>query len=98
MSIHSVRFDRLPRLVLSVPSVQATSDFYARALGMTILTFGDHRKALAFGRQKLKLPEFRPTFEPKVDRSRGRRIFVSSRTRLWWMSSSTFANVTPLLW
>jgi hypothetical protein len=43
---------------------------------MTILTFGDHRKALAFGRQKLKLPEFRPKFEPKVDRSRGRRIFV----------------------
>ena len=58
--------DRLDHLVLTVRDLAATLDFYTRALGMTEETFGDGRKALRFGRQKLNLHEAGREFEPKA--------------------------------
>ena len=51
----TIKVDRLDHLVLTVQNIDATCDFYNRALGMQIVTFGDGRKALAFGRQKINL-------------------------------------------
>ncbi|NLR81406.1 VOC family protein [Chitinophaga eiseniae] len=47
----------LDHLVITVKSLSATCDFYAKILGMQIITFGDNRKALRFGQQKINLHE-----------------------------------------
>jgi len=63
-----MKMDRLDHLVLTVKSIAATCEFYARVLGMDTLTFGDNRKALAFGSQKINLHEFGKEVEPKAHR------------------------------
>jgi len=61
-----VRIDRLDHLVLTLRDVAATSAFYARVLGMTEVTFGEGRKALTFGAQKINLHQAGREFEPKA--------------------------------
>ena len=46
---------RIDHLVLTCRNVKATLRFYTEVLGMREVTFGNGRKALAFGRQKLNL-------------------------------------------
>ncbi len=58
--------DRLDHLVLTVRSVQATCEFYTRVLGLEVITFGDDRKALRFGKQKINLHEAGNELEPKA--------------------------------
>jgi catechol 2,3-dioxygenase-like lactoylglutathione lyase family enzyme len=62
-----VHIDRIDHIVLTVRDVQATCDFYARVLGMSVVTFGQGRKALLFGRQKINLHEVGKEFEPKAN-------------------------------
>ena len=64
----TIRIDRLDHLVLTVADVDASCAFYARVLGMEIVTFGGGRKALAFGRQKINLHRHDREFEPKAAR------------------------------
>ena len=63
-----MRIDRLDHLVLTVKSIPATCDFYSRALGMEVVTFGNSRKALAFGCQKINLHEAGHEVDPKAHR------------------------------
>nr|MBC9203079.1 VOC family protein [Paenibacillus sp. PL91] len=58
--------DRLDHLVLTVQNVAASCDFYSRVLGMDIIAFGEGRKALQFGRQKINLHQLGEEFEPKA--------------------------------
>ncbi|MBW4469839.1 MAG: VOC family protein [Stenomitos rutilans HA7619-LM2] len=58
--------DRLDHLVLTVRNIQATCDFYSRTLGLEVVTFGNDRKALQFGQQKINLHEAGNEFEPKA--------------------------------
>ena len=46
---------RIDHLVLTCRDVAATIRFYTEVLGMKVVTFGNGRKALSFGRQKLNL-------------------------------------------
>src|SRR5258706_4801716 len=46
---------RIDHLVLTCRNVKATLRFYTEVLGMREVTFGNGRKALSFGRQKLNL-------------------------------------------
>jgi len=62
----AMHVDRLDHLVLTVRSIQATCDFYSRALGMESITFGNDRQALRFGQQKINLHEAGREFEPKA--------------------------------
>ena len=56
-----MRIDHLDHIVLTVADISATIAFYSRVLGMQEITFGDQRKALAFGQQKINLhPAERP--------------------------------------
>jgi catechol 2,3-dioxygenase-like lactoylglutathione lyase family enzyme len=64
----SIVMDRLDHLVLTVREVGATCAFYADVLGMEVVTFGEGRKALAFGRQKINLHQAGREFEPKSAR------------------------------
>jgi catechol 2,3-dioxygenase-like lactoylglutathione lyase family enzyme len=56
----------LDHLVLTVQNIERTCAFYATVLGMEVMTFGDGRKALAFGSQKINLHERGKEFEPKA--------------------------------
>jgi catechol 2,3-dioxygenase-like lactoylglutathione lyase family enzyme len=61
-----MKIDRLDHLVLTVQNIQVTCDFYSRVLGMKVVTFGNNRKALQFGRQKINLHEWGKEFDPKA--------------------------------
>jgi catechol 2,3-dioxygenase-like lactoylglutathione lyase family enzyme len=61
-----MKIDRLDHLVLTVRDIDATCAFYARVLGMDVVTFAGGRKALAFGAQKINLHEAGREFEPKA--------------------------------
>lgn len=64
----SLRVDHLDHLVLTVRDVETTCDFYVRALGMQAITFGDDRRALTFGAQKINLHRAGHELEPKAAR------------------------------
>ena len=61
-----MKIDRLDHLVLTVRDVDASCTFYARVLGMDVVTFAGGRKALAFGSQKINLHPAGREFEPKA--------------------------------
>lgn len=57
---------RIDHVVLTVADVDRTLAFYERVLGMTAVSFGEGRRALAFGDQKLNLHQAGREFEPKA--------------------------------
>ncbi len=57
---------RLDHIVLTVQHLEETIRFYTNVLGMKEETFGDGRKALRFGLQKINLHEAGHEFEPKA--------------------------------
>lgn len=57
---------RIDHVVLTVADLDRTLAFYERVLGMTAVTFGEGRRALAFGDQKLNLHQAGREFEPKA--------------------------------
>lgn len=63
-----MKIDGLDHLVLTVSSIEASCDFYARVLGMGVVTFAGGRKALSFGSQKINLHQQGKEFEPKAHR------------------------------
>ncbi|MDX1934745.1 MAG: VOC family protein [Capsulimonadales bacterium] len=56
----------LDHLVLTVRDIDRTCDWYVRALGLSIVSFGEGRTALSFGDQKINLHLFGREFEPKA--------------------------------
>jgi catechol 2,3-dioxygenase-like lactoylglutathione lyase family enzyme len=52
-----MKIDSLDHVVLTVQDIDATCKFYAKVLGMEIVTFGENRKALSFGSQKINLQQ-----------------------------------------
>jgi catechol 2,3-dioxygenase-like lactoylglutathione lyase family enzyme len=60
--------DHLDHLVLTVADIERTCAFYVATLGMTVETFGEGRKALHFGDQKINLHRAGHEFEPKAAR------------------------------
>lgn len=76
-----MQIDSIDHVVLTVKSIAVSCAFYERAMGMKVVTFGEGRKALAFGRQKINLHEVGKEFEPKADRptaGSGDLCFVTS--------------------
>jgi catechol 2,3-dioxygenase-like lactoylglutathione lyase family enzyme len=56
----------IDHIVLTVKDIDATCAFYARVLGMSVITFGGGRRALSFGAQKINLHQSGREFEPKA--------------------------------
>jgi catechol 2,3-dioxygenase-like lactoylglutathione lyase family enzyme len=50
-----MKVDAVDHLVLTVKDIDTTCAFYSKVLGMKVVTFGEGRKALAFGSQKINL-------------------------------------------
>ena len=61
-----MQLDTIDHLVLTVQDIQATCEFYSTVLGMRVVSFGEDRKALQFGQQKLNLHQAGQEFEPKA--------------------------------
>ena len=61
-----MKIDALDHLVLTVADIEATCAFYTKVLGMQEVSFGQGRKALAFGAQKFNLHQRGHEFEPKA--------------------------------
>ena len=57
---------QLDHLVLTVANIDTSIEFYTRVLGMEVMCFGDDRKALKFGEQKINLHQAGKEFEPKA--------------------------------
>jgi catechol 2,3-dioxygenase-like lactoylglutathione lyase family enzyme len=52
-----MKIDSIDHVVFTVKDIKATCDFYTKVLGMEVVTFGQGRKALAFGSQKINLQQ-----------------------------------------
>ena len=63
-----MKVNSLDHLVLTVSSIEKTIAFYTGMLGMQEVTFGNNRKALVFGDQKINLHEHGKEYEPKAKR------------------------------
>lgn len=61
-----MKISGLDHLVLTVRDIAATCEFYARVLGMDVVTFQGDRTALHFGDQKINLHLAGQEFEPKA--------------------------------
>lgn len=61
-----MKIERLDHFVLTVKDLEATIRFYTDILGMEVVEFGQNRKALTFGSQKINLHEAGKEFEPKA--------------------------------
>ncbi|MFW1951873.1 VOC family protein [Acinetobacter beijerinckii] len=61
-----MKISRLDHLVLTVADIKITCQFYQSALNFEVITFGENRKALKFGNQKINLHQVGKEFEPKA--------------------------------
>ncbi len=57
----------LDHIVLTVASVEKTILFYTEVLGLEEVTFGDNRKALKIGEQKINVHQFGAEFFPHAN-------------------------------
>lgn len=61
-----MRFTGIDHIVFTVKSIKKTIEFYCDLLEMKEITFGEGRKALLCGKQKINLHEAGKEFEPKA--------------------------------
>jgi catechol 2,3-dioxygenase-like lactoylglutathione lyase family enzyme len=52
-----MKIDSIDHIVFTVKDIDATCTFYAKVLGMEVVTFSENRKALSFGTQKINLQQ-----------------------------------------
>jgi catechol 2,3-dioxygenase-like lactoylglutathione lyase family enzyme len=64
-----MNFLGIDHIVLTVASIENTLRFYCDSLGMQAVTFGNGRKAIVCGTQKINLHEVGKEFEPKAAKS-----------------------------
>lgn len=56
----------LDHLVLTVRDMERSCDFYRRILGMDVAIFGEDRRALTFGQQKINLHQAGAELKPNA--------------------------------
>jgi catechol 2,3-dioxygenase-like lactoylglutathione lyase family enzyme len=52
-----MKIDSIDYVVFTVKDIDATCEFYSKVLGMEVVTFGEGKRALSFGSQKVNLQE-----------------------------------------
>jgi catechol 2,3-dioxygenase-like lactoylglutathione lyase family enzyme len=52
-----MKIDSIDHVVFTVKDINVTCEFYSKVLAMEVVTFGEGRKALAFGSQKINLQQ-----------------------------------------
>ena|SRR5947209_3081053 len=61
-----MQLQRIDHVVFTVRDIDHTCDFYARVLGMEVVTFAAGRKALQVGQSRINLHAYGHEFEPKA--------------------------------
>lgn len=61
-----MKISHLDHLVLTVADIEISCQFYQSALNFEVITFGENRKALQFGHQKINQHQVGKEFEPKA--------------------------------
>jgi len=61
-----MKIDSIDHLVLTVNDIETSCFFYTTVLGMEEISFGQGRKAVAFGDQKINFHQRGNEFEPKA--------------------------------
>ncbi|ODN00495.1 Glyoxalase domain-containing protein 5 [Orchesella cincta] len=83
------KVSRLDHLVLTVVNLEKAISFYTGALGMSVIQFGEGRKALQFGNQKINLHlagrEFKPHAKKPTPGSAD-LCFISEEPLVDWIS------------
>ncbi|NOZ51559.1 MAG: VOC family protein [Gammaproteobacteria bacterium] len=59
-----MQLTHIDHLVLTVADIEATCRFYTAVLGMKLIEYGNNRKALAFGVQKINLHAMADNIQP----------------------------------
>jgi len=62
-----MKIKNLDHLVLTVADIDKAIEFYTHVMGFEAVTFGENRKALIFGNQKINLHQKGHEFEPKAE-------------------------------
>ncbi|WP_288441713.1 VOC family protein [uncultured Chryseobacterium sp.] len=62
-----MKIKSLDHLVLTVADIEKTIAFYTHVMGFEVVTFGEDRKALIFGNQKINLHQKGYELEPKAE-------------------------------
>lgn len=62
-----MQIQNIDHIVLTVADIEKTIEFYTHILGFQVVTFGNNRKALTFGNQKINLHQKGREFEPKAE-------------------------------
>lgn len=62
-----MQIKNIDHIVLTVADIEKTITFYTQILGFEVVNFGDNRKALTFGNQKINLHQKGNEFEPKAE-------------------------------
>lgn len=63
-----MEIQNIDHIVLTVADIDTTVEFYTQILGFQAITFGEGRKALTFGNQKINLHQKGHEFEPKAEK------------------------------
>lgn len=61
-----MKINNIDHVVLTASDIETTCRFYTEVLGMKEITFGEGRKALLFGTQKINLHQKGKEIEPKA--------------------------------
>jgi catechol 2,3-dioxygenase-like lactoylglutathione lyase family enzyme len=61
-----MQLQRIDHVVFTVRDIDQICHFYARALGMEVVTFAEGRKALQCGQCKINLHQYGREYEPKA--------------------------------
>jgi catechol 2,3-dioxygenase-like lactoylglutathione lyase family enzyme len=61
-----IKLRSIDHFVLTVADISTTCAFYSRVLAMREIFFGEGRRALVFGSNKINLHQYRAEFEPKA--------------------------------
>lgn len=64
LGMKDMRIQMLDHFVLTVKDITTTCEFYRRVLGLEVITFGDKRKSLKLGNQKINLHQSGAEFQP----------------------------------
>ena len=61
-----MKINKIDHLVLTVKDIEKSCSFYTKMLGMEAVNFGQGRKAVAFGDQKINFHQVGNEIEPKA--------------------------------
>jgi catechol 2,3-dioxygenase-like lactoylglutathione lyase family enzyme len=75
-----MRVTAIDHVVLTVGDIDRTIAFYERALGMRAVTFGEGRRALSYGEQKLNLHQTGREFNPNARAATAGSLDICFRT------------------